>query len=304
VIILVNTKVLTQSRTAFGWAINPYNGCSHGCKYCYGMPTCHTEYSTWLHARPRDNLIEKLLKDIETLRRIDWLGDIQDIFLGAITDAYQPLEAKYKQTQKVIEVLEQNELPFTIITKNDLVLRDIDLLKDYRWCRVGVTITSLDENLRKELEPYTASYENRINVLKQLKQAGIQTYLSCEPIMPAKECNPLEIARALKDYVDLFDFGKYTRHHIHDETPYNYYRDYYNNQFYIDAFSTVIKYCNENQINYCISAHSKKFFKDNGLVFKPYPLLKPITPRAETTEDNLHFMIEDKAQTTLLQYYN
>lgn len=129
---MVNTTVLTQSRTAFGWGINPYTGCSHGCLYCYGMPTCHRDYATWVHPRPKDNLVERLIEDIKILHKSDWLREIQDIFLGAVTDAYQPIEKECKQTQAVIEVLEQNELPFTIITKGNLVVRDIDLMKGYK----------------------------------------------------------------------------------------------------------------------------------------------------------------------------
>ena len=157
----------------------------------------------------------------------------------------------------------------------------------------------MDETLRKELEPYTATYAERIDVLKQLKQAGISTYLSCEPIMPVKECNPVEIAKTLKDYVDLFDFGKYTRHQINHYVPYLYYKDYKNSQFYVDAFSSAIKYCTDNNINYCISSHSKPFFKQQKLSFRPYPLLKPIAPKEEKTA----LPILDKAQTSLMHFF-
>ena len=99
----------------------------------------------------------------------------------------------HKQTRQAIKVLIENELPFTIITKSDLVIRDIDLFKDYKWCRVGVTISSLDERFRRLLEPNTASYPQRIAVLETLKDYGVSNYLSCEPIMPVEESNPLLI---------------------------------------------------------------------------------------------------------------
>ena len=155
----------------------------------------------------RKELIERISNDISTLKRADDIGNIQDIFLGSITDSYQPLEVEHKRTRQIIELLISNELPFTILTKSNLVLRDLDLFKGYKWCRVGVTVTSFDELFRKELEPFTANYNKRIEVLSTLKLNGINTYLSGEPIMPLEVSNPLEIVCKLRDYVDLFDFG-------------------------------------------------------------------------------------------------
>ena len=273
--IKVNTKVLVRSKTAFGWAINPYNGCSHGCRYCYGMGTTHKCYTEWIRVELRKGLIERLKEDIRKLKRAYQRENIRDIFLGAITDSYQPLERKYEQTKQVIEVLTENELPFSILTKNDLVLRDIDLLRSYKWCRVGVTITSLDENFRKEVEPFTVDYGKRIEVLAALKENGISTYLSCEPIMPVVESDPLPLLPKLRDVVNLFDFGIYTNHGEYDYVPMQYLKHYKDDKFYYDVFSRVIQYCNDNNINYCISSHSRSFFKKYKLPFKPYPLLKP-----------------------------
>jgi DNA repair photolyase len=275
------TKVLGHSGTAFGWMINPYNCCSHGCKYCYGMWQTHKNYATWIKPSIRKGLIEKLKDDIRIIRRTDEICDIRDIFLGSITDSYQPLEAENKQTRQVVEELIANELPFTILTKSNLILRDIDLFKDYRWCRVGVTITSFDETFRKILEPFTANYDERIEVLQTLKANGISTYLSGEPIMPTEVSNPLEIASKLKDYVDLFDFGLYTYKGYYDYTPMLYKKYYKNDLYYVDIFSEVIDYCQQNKINYCNSSHSRPFFKRNKLPFQPYPLLKPAMSRTQ-----------------------
>lgn len=269
------TTVLVQSGTAFGWMINPYNGCSHGCKYCYGMCQTHKDYVTWLNASPRKELIEKLKEDIIVLRKQDKICDIRDIFLGSITDSYQPLEAEHKQTQKVIETLIENELPFSILTKSALILRDIDLFKGYKWCRVGVTITSFDETLRKDLEPYTADYTKRIEVLTTLKENGVSTYLSAEPIMPTEASDPTAIASRLRDIVDLFDFGLYAYKGYYDYTPEIYKKYYKNDPYHVNVFSKVIDYCQQNKINYCNSSHSKPFFRRNKLSFQPYPLLKP-----------------------------
>lgn len=279
----MDTKVLVRSRTAFGWAINPYNGCIHGCKYCYGMATTHKSYNEWIRVKLRNGLIEKLKEDIRKLKRAYQFENARDIFLGAITDCYQPPERKFEQTRQVIEVLIESELPFTILTKSNLVLKDIDLLKGYKWCRAGVTITSLDETFRKELEPFTIDYGKRIEVLNVLKSNGISTYLSCEPIMPVAESDPLPLLQKLRDVVDLFEFGMYISRGEFDYVSEQYLKHYKDDKFYYDVFSRVIQYCNDNKINYCISSHSKSFFKKYKLPFRAYPLLKPKPCRIQTT---------------------
>ena len=130
--------MLVKSKMAFGWCINPYNGCYHGCRYCFGMCTTGKNYKQWRRVEVRKNLIERLREDICKLKKSEEFWLIRDIFLGAITDSYQPIEKRDNQTRQVIEVLIENELPFTVITKSDLVLRDIDLFKGYKmvqgWC--------------------------------------------------------------------------------------------------------------------------------------------------------------------------
>ena len=138
------------------------------------------------------------------------LGSINDIFVGSVKDYYQPIELEHKITRQIVEVLIENKLPFTILTKGNSVLRDIDTLKDYPLCRVGVTLISLDEAIRKDLEPGATSYKERIQVLETLKKNGIRTYLSCEPLIPVKEVNLIEIVQKLGGVVDLFEFGKWS----------------------------------------------------------------------------------------------
>ena len=280
------TKVLGHSGTAFGWMINPYNGCSHGCKYCYGMWQTRKDYSTWIKPSIRKGLIEKLKDDIRIIRRTDEICSIRDIFLGSITDSYQPLEAEYKQTRQVIEELMANELPFTILTKSKLILRDIDLIKGYKWCRAGPTITSFDETFRRDLEPFTACYDERIEVLKTLKANGISTYLSGEPIMPIEVSNPLEIVCKLKEYVDLFDFGLYTNKSRYDYTPGKYKKYYKNDAYHVLVFKRVIAYCEQNNITCSNSSHSRAFFKRNKLPFKEcLPIKQPMQKIQQSLTD-------------------
>jgi hypothetical protein len=227
-------------------------------------------YEDWMRVKPRINVIERLKKDIRKLKSSNTV--INDIFLGSITDSYQPLEVTNKLTRHIVEILIQNELPFTILTKSDLVLRDVDLFKDYRWCRIGVTITSLDEGFRRELEPDSVSYERRIAALEKLKDNNISTYLSCEPIFPVGEVDPVCIIMGLKDIVDLFEFGMWSKYRTQGINEY-YYKDY-NDAYYVSIFRRIIDCCEQYKINYGLAAHSRDFIERNGLPYRTYRPLK------------------------------
>jgi DNA repair photolyase len=266
---MVNTLVLKHSGTGLEWCINQYDGCSHGCRYCYGMVIRRKKYTEWLKAKPRKNIIPKLKEDIRKLGENNVI--IKDIFLGSITDSYQPLEKEHKLTRQIIELLIQNELPFTILTKSNMVLRDVDLFKNYSLCRIGVTITSLNENFRKNLEPFSANYTSRVEVLETLRENNIQTYLSCEPIFPIKEANPIEIVNKLRPIVDLFEFGIWSKYRK-EGIPKYFYEDY-SDEYYLKVFREIINLCETQHINYCIALHSKEFIEKHSLPYKPYPLV-------------------------------
>jgi DNA repair photolyase len=106
------------------------------------------------------------------------------VLLGSVTDAYQPIEKKYQVTRKLLEVLLRHNWPISILTKSDLVLRDIDLLRQFKECEVGFTITTLDEKARKVFEPRSASSQQRLKALGTLHPTGICTYCFIGPILP------------------------------------------------------------------------------------------------------------------------
>lgn len=269
---MMSTKVLKPSGTGFEWCINQYHGCAHGCLYCYGMTIGRMNYADWIQSKPRKDVIQNLQKDIHNLRQSNLLGKVRDIFVGSVTDSYQPLELEHKLTGQIIEILIQNELPFTILTKSNLILRDIDLLKSYKQCRAGITLTSLDDSFRKTLEPGTGRCDNRIQVLQILKKNGIQTYVSVEPIMPVREADPIAIVQKVRDVVDLFEFGKWSKYRYSDLPKY--YWENYSDEYYYHIFARLLQWCNDSEVNYCIASHSEKFFEKCGLPFKPYPLVK------------------------------
>jgi DNA repair photolyase len=231
------------------------------------------KYCDWIQPQLRKiNVVLNLKKDVQRLRDKDMISDVRDIFVGSVCDSYQLLELDHELTRQILEVLIENELPFTLLTKSDLIRRDVDLLRNYKWCRAGITITSLDENFRKTLEPCSVDYGKRIDTLAVLKGNGISTYLSCEPIFPVKEANPIEIVQKTSEIVGVFEFGMWNKYR-YKHLPKYYWQDY-SDDYYIALFEKIIQYCEENKINYCIASHSKKFFEKYGLPFKPYPLVK------------------------------
>jgi len=106
------------------------------------------------------------------------------VLLGSVTDAYQPVEKKYRITRSLLEILLDYHFPISILTKSDLVLRDIDLLKQFKECEVGLTITTLDEGATRDFEPYSSSSTRRIEALTVLKREGITTYGFIGPVLP------------------------------------------------------------------------------------------------------------------------
>ena len=166
-----------------GLAINPYVGCGHGCAYCYARFikrfTGHCEqWGSFIDARI--NVAEVLRKQLCTKK----IKPHEQIYIGTVTDPYQPLEAKYKLTRKILEVLKDYKFSVSILTKSDLVLRDLDLLKQFKDVDVNFTITTLDEKWRALTEPGASPIANRLKVAKKLTDAGIQVYAMVGPYWP------------------------------------------------------------------------------------------------------------------------
>ncbi|MES2779730.1 MAG: PA0069 family radical SAM protein [Bacteroidota bacterium] len=169
------------------FSVNPYQGCEHGCIYCYARNTheywgfsAGLDFESKLIAKP--NAPQLLIQAFEHKK---WKSSV--ISLSGNTDCYQPIERKYQLTRKLLEVCLKYKNPVGIITKNQLVLRDIDLLKqlaEHQLVQVYVTITSLDETIRQKLEPRTTTYQNRLKIIKELTAAGIPCGVMVAPIIP------------------------------------------------------------------------------------------------------------------------
>lgn len=163
--------------------LNPYTGCTHGCVYCYARFmkrfTGHTEaWGTFLDAKI--NAPEVLRKQ---LRRRTFAPE-EIVLLSSVTDPYLPPEKSYQLTRRLLEVLLEFQAPISILTKSDLVLRDLDLLRQFKHCDVGLSMMSVDDEIGHRFEPRASPPTRRIEALRLLKAAGIATYAFISPYIP------------------------------------------------------------------------------------------------------------------------
>ncbi len=174
--------LLTKSRLPEAdYCINPYVGCLHGCVYCYARFmrrfTGHDE--SWGHFL--DVKINTPGVLASELAREPKRGMV---LLGSVTDAYQPVEQKYCLTRAILEILLQHDFPVSVLTKSNLVVRDLDLFKQFSKCEVGLTITTTDREIARNFEPHSSTPSQRIETLETLHRSGITTYAFIGPILP------------------------------------------------------------------------------------------------------------------------
>ena len=171
----------------FETSLNPYRGCEHGCIYCYARPTheylglsAGLDFESKIMVKTKAP--ELLHAELEAPR---W--EPQTLVLSGVTDPYQPIERKLRITRACLEVLARFRNPVAIITKNRLVARDLDVLKElsaHNAVAVNISVTSLDSNLQRVLEPRTSSPRARLDTIRQLHDAGIPIGVMVAPIVP------------------------------------------------------------------------------------------------------------------------
>lgn len=177
----------TSPDVGFETSLNPYRGCEHGCIYCYARPT--HEYLGFSAGLDFETKIMVKIKAPELLRAElespRWRP--QTLVLSGVTDPYQPVERKLQITRGCLEVLAQFRNPVAIITKNHLVTRDIDILRElaaFDAAAVNISVTSLDPSVQRVLEPRTTSPEGRLDAVSQLRAAKIPVGVMVAPIIP------------------------------------------------------------------------------------------------------------------------
>jgi len=170
-----------------GFSANPYQGCEHGCAYCYARNS-HTYWGWSAGLDFESKIIVK--KNAPALLMAELNGSNwkpAPVALSGNTDCYQPLEKDYKITRKMLEVFLEFKNPVSIITKNILILRDLDLLQEMaaqHLVHVYISINTTDEELRRKMEPRTASFAKRLGTISALTEAGIPVGVMIAPIIP------------------------------------------------------------------------------------------------------------------------
>jgi DNA repair photolyase len=182
----------------FRYSINPYRGCSHGCSYCYARQTHeYLGYNAGLEFETKI-LVKEDAPELfrEFLSRKNWVPE--PIAMSGVTDCYQPAERQFKLTRRCLEVAAEFRQPTMIITKNALVLRDLDLLRDLAsqsLIHVNLSVTTFDAELARSMEPRTSTPVARLRAMKVLADAGIPVRVLVSPIIPG--LNENEIPRIL-----------------------------------------------------------------------------------------------------------
>ena len=161
--------------------MNLYRGCSHGCIYCDSRSNCYHMEHAFEDIEVKENAVE-LLKDALAHKRKKCM-----IGTGSMTDPYIPLEMKLENVRKALELVYEYGFGFTVITKSNRILRDLDLLQkinEKTKCVVQMTLTTFDEDLCRKIEPNVSTTEERFEVLKTLRDCGIPTVVWLSPILP------------------------------------------------------------------------------------------------------------------------
>jgi len=195
----VGTYLTASKLPEADYVINPYVGCPHKCIYCYAefmkRFTNHNEevWGDFLDVKLTSNPI-----------RLEKIGEASVLF-GSVTDAYNPYEKKYELTRKILQEFIGSTARVEILTKSDLVTRDIDIMRQIANLRVGISMNSLDDSFRKKTEPYASSVERRIEAMRVLHDAGIRTYLFMSPIFPGIT-KFADIVQRVRPFADSFYF--------------------------------------------------------------------------------------------------
>lgn len=160
--------------------MNIYWGCSHGCIYCDSRSECY-QVDNFDEVRAKENVLSLLERELRTKRKKGIVAN------GAMSDPYNPFEAKYKLTRGALELIDKYGFGANVLTKSDLIVRDIDVLtriKEHSPVMAKLTITTFDDELCRKIEPYVAVSSRRFKALKELAEAGLFTGIHMWPILP------------------------------------------------------------------------------------------------------------------------
>ena len=191
----------TGSRMPFTWTINPYRGCEFACKYCYARYT--HEFMEMRDGIQFEQKIYAKLHAADLLRQeLRRVKRGEDIAIGTATDPYQPIERKLEITRVILEEFARHSgLVLGIVTKSAMVVRDIDLLREIarrNKISVSFTVTTVDVNLARILEPRAPRPDLRLEALKTLREAGVRAGVICAPVLPGITDAPRQLEAVVK----------------------------------------------------------------------------------------------------------
>lgn len=266
---IIQTKdYLTKSNLpASDFVINPYVGCPHGCKYCYA---CFMKRFT-NHDEEWGGFIDikQCSKPISAKRLTG-----KSVFLSSVTDCYNPFEEKYCITQNILKQLVDIDCSVTVTTKSKLILRDVELLKEFKNLTVAMSINTTDEKFKKDMDN-ASSISDRLNTLKALHENGIYTVLFMSPIFP-EITDFVGIIERSSSFIDEYWFenlnlrGSYKSKilgYIERNYPQhkNLYEEIYikgKSDYWKDLENKIEEYCSQHSIKYNIYFYHEKLVEN------------------------------------------
>lgn len=267
--IKVNDYVTKSNLPASDYVINPYVGCPHGCKYCYASFmkrfTGHDEeWGTFIDIKRCDKKIN--VKKLEGKR----------VFLSSVTDCYNMYEEKYRITRSILEQLVNVNCELSISTKSKLILRDLDLLKKMNNLVVSMSINTLDEEFKNDMDNASSIME-RLNTLKVLHENGIKTVLFMSPIFPFIT-DYKKIIKESKEYIDEYWFENLNLRGSYKTVILNYIRNQYpqyirvyediylknNNSYWENLAKEINAFCERENVNFINYFYHDKLVKEKN----------------------------------------
>ena len=261
--IKVKSIIVRSNLPDTDFVINLYVGCQHACIYCYARFI--KKFTS--RAEPWGKFVDVKINAPDLIPRESRKFKNKSVAISSVCDPYQPIERKYKLTRKILEKLIPLQPNLYIVTKSELVARDIDLFKQFKKCIVAISLSILDEKLQTQLEPFSSRAEARIDALKKLHNSGIQTALFISPIFPyltdwkkiiEKTKNfvaefwfeNLNLYPSIKD--KIYEFLKKNKPEIIDK-----YREIYSikSDYWNVEEKRIKEFCRENEINCKIYFH-------------------------------------------------
>jgi DNA repair photolyase len=225
--IFVKTVLTKTAIEGFDYCLNPYVGCGHGCRYCYaGFMKRFTG-----HKEPWGEFVDVKVNAPSLLKRQLKRAKPGIVAISTVTDPYQPLEKKHEITRRCLEALLDKQFPVDLLTRSPLCLRDMDLFRRFSHIRVGFSMSTPDENIKKIFEPWSPSIKSRARALRTLHQEKMRTYAFVGPLLPMDSKGMVQMLEGVVDEVliDKMNYPNKVKRLYHQNGMEDYLKeDYFN----------------------------------------------------------------------------